>query len=786
VRSSAVDEDGADASFAGQHETFLNVAGSSAVVETIQRCWRSFTAPHAIEYRRRQGLPVEAVRVAVLVQQLVVADAAAVAFTADPVTGSRESIVINASWGLGESIVGGTVTPDVYVVRAQDFRVVSREIAEKRRMTVAVPGGTIEVNTPAFLARRPALTDDEAAAVARLAHALEAESGCAVDVECALSGGELFLLQCRPITTLGRSHSAPMPQPAAREVAPERAGTETLGSAPANAGIRIEPAADFPTTWERPEDERLHWTLDRVHWPDPIPPLVFAVAGDAVASGLSAAARAYEQPIAEVRVQRINTYRYQTSVPLNGSPAELEAGRTRYDVNLHAAMGRLRTAWADTWLPEVQEHLTYWDGFDLAGAALPALLDHLDQSFARVRRLWEIHFLLASPMHGAISALGRLYRDLFGGSALHAFQLLQGYENKTLLAGRAMWYLSRLAAARQEVRAALESDTEPLAALERSEYGRDFIVELRSYLGEYGQRGETLYLDRPSWADDPTPVLEQIRGLLRREDRDVVAELVASWDERDQLVREARLHLAGYPALVRDEFEFLLAAAQDAVALTENHNFWIDAHGMQRVRRVFLEFGRRLASLDALAKPQDVFFLTEYELRESCANPANADLRELVTVRQEEVERFRAVAAPAELGTRPAGDRLTRAEPASDGQSLRGHAASAGVVRGVARVLHSLDEASRLEPGEVLVAETLSSSWTPLFVTAAAAVTDTGGILSHAAVVAREYRLPAVLGVEGATSRISDGQMVEVDGDHGLVRVLSDATPATCSTETTL
>src|SRR5437764_8344962 len=183
VRSSAVDEDGSDASFAGQHETFINVAGVDGLMDAISRCWASFYAPHAIEYRRRQGLPIEGVRVAVLVQQLVLADAAAVVFSADPVTGSHGEVVVNAGWGLGESIVGGMVTPDTYRVRKQDLAVSSRRTAEKRRMTVAVPGGTTEVDVPAFLRRRPALTDEQALELARLALALEAMVGRPVDIE---------------------------------------------------------------------------------------------------------------------------------------------------------------------------------------------------------------------------------------------------------------------------------------------------------------------------------------------------------------------------------------------------------------------------------------------------------------------------------------------------------------------------------------------------------------------------------------------------------------------------
>jgi phosphoenolpyruvate synthase/pyruvate phosphate dikinase len=202
VRSSAVDEDGAGASFAGQHESYLNVVGPDAVAGAVRRCWESACTSRALEYRRRQDLVLESVRLAVLVQQLVVADVSAVVFSTNPVSGSREAVVIEACWGLGESIVGGTVTPDTYVVRKEDLAVVSRSIAEKRRMTVPVSGGTREVETPRFLRTCPALDGEQAVEIARLSLDLEREMGFPVDVECAYEHGRLYLLQCRPVTAL--------------------------------------------------------------------------------------------------------------------------------------------------------------------------------------------------------------------------------------------------------------------------------------------------------------------------------------------------------------------------------------------------------------------------------------------------------------------------------------------------------------------------------------------------------------------------------------------------------
>jgi pyruvate,water dikinase len=202
VRSSAVDEDGATASFAGQHETYLNIVGADAIIQAVTRCWESARSERALEYRRQKGLSAERPQIAVLVQQLIVADISAVIFSANPVTGNRDEIMINASWGLGESIVGGTVTPDTFIVRKSDVAVVQCVIADKQRMTVSAPGGTHEVDVPRFLRNQASLNDEQVIEMAKLALTLETTMGHPVDVECAYAGGELYLLQCRPITTL--------------------------------------------------------------------------------------------------------------------------------------------------------------------------------------------------------------------------------------------------------------------------------------------------------------------------------------------------------------------------------------------------------------------------------------------------------------------------------------------------------------------------------------------------------------------------------------------------------
>ena len=202
VRSSAVDEDGASVSFAGQYETFLNVTGVGAVAAAVVRCWQSLGSQRVLEYRRLHGLTTERACLAVLVQKFIPADVSSVVFSANPVTSSADEVVINASWGLGESVVGGTVTPDSYMVDKATLKVVARQIGDKRRMTVPAHEGTEEVDVPRFLQTRPALEDSQVVELAQLAVDLESTMGWPVDLECSYHAGNLYLLQCRPITTI--------------------------------------------------------------------------------------------------------------------------------------------------------------------------------------------------------------------------------------------------------------------------------------------------------------------------------------------------------------------------------------------------------------------------------------------------------------------------------------------------------------------------------------------------------------------------------------------------------
>jgi phosphohistidine swiveling domain-containing protein len=542
---------------------------------------------------------------------------------------------------------------------------------------------------------------------------------------------------------------------------------------------------NFPVVWETPADEQIFWTNDRMHWPDPVPMLLASLDFE---DGVNRAAPHYDAPI-RYYARRINTYLYSAFVPTDGTPEEMEAQGKRSQEKIGAALARLDDLWANEWLPEIQSHIAYWRGFDLRGASNAALVAHLDESRERFARLTEIHFVIAFPMLLGMSQFDELYRDLFGNkTAFDAYKLLQGFPNKTVESGRALWTLSRKALVSQPVRRVLEERAadEVIGALERSSEGRAFLADLRAYLDEYGRRGDKFdVFSAPSWIERPTSVIKNLKDFVAQPDRDLDAEAVALVAERDQAIATARERLKGYPQPVVGQFEMLLKAAQTASILSEDHGFWIDYSASHEVRMLALEVGRRLVAAGGLEAPEDVVHLSWDEMRATLAALPGVDRRPLVAERKAEIERWRVVQPPPVLGTPPAGpppiDPMNLAimkffgappQPPTEPGVLKGQAGSPGKARGVARVIRSIDDASRLRPGEVLVAETTAPPWTPLFATAAAVVSDTGGILSHCAVVAREYHIPAVVGLGMATAIIQDGQTVEVDGDAGVVRIV--------------
>src|SRR5262245_17552678 len=358
--------------------------------------------------------------------------------------------------------------------------------------------------------------------------------------------------------------------------------------------------------------------------------------------GINFGLEAYGVPL-RYQARLINRYWYYTIGPVAASPAELEFQGRRSRERLEAAMGRIGELWSTEWLPEVKRHLAYWEAFDLPGASAAALFAHLEETVARSRRVWAIHFLQTFPTYIAMSEFDELYRDLFGADgAFDAYRLLQGFDNKTVEIGRARRELGRRALAAPALREIFNTRAagEIVAALEGSTEGRALLAQLRAHLNEYGQRGEKLGVSFPSFLEDPTPVIEDLKDYVGQTDRDVSGEMEALAAERERLVAMARERLAGHPQTVAQRFEFLLRAAQESVVLTEDHTYWIDFQCMYEVRRVLLELGQRLATMGTLDRPEDIFHLTVDELRDTFASSRRINRRPLVAGRRAEIEYF--------------------------------------------------------------------------------------------------------------------------------------------------
>jgi pyruvate,water dikinase len=371
--------------------------------------------------------------------------------------------------------------------------------------------------------------------------------------------------------------------------------------------------------------------------------------------------------------------------------------------------------------------------------------------------------------------------------------------NSFIQADQALWQLSRQARTMPVVRQTLEQHpaAEIMPLLASHPEGQIFLAELHVWLNRYGERGHKFNgLAEISWREDPTPVIHNLRETLTWPDQDLQAEIQAQLACREQLIAQARQRLQSRPASQMGElaarFDTQLKAAQSGEFLLTEHNFWIDQQAMYRLRCVFLEVGRRFVEAGHLHQPEEIFYLFLDELAATAQSTNTVFHHTVVDERKAQLMHFRTLTPPDALGTMPlmappdepfvrAMSRLfgsplipTTMPPRIPSSVLRGQAASPGKIRGHARVIRSLDEAERLHAGDILVTAATMPPWTPLLAIAGAVVTDSGGILSHAAIVAREYNIPAVVATRLATQIIQEGQLLEVDGSTGVVYILHD------------
>jgi len=545
----------------------------------------------------------------------------------------------------------------------------------------------------------------------------------------------------------------------------------------------------FPEAWEKPAHLSGTFHQDAMHFPNPLSPLANSSLNPAFAVGLPTAAQELNAPMANAHIFACNWYRFeQFDRAEPKSEAEARAFHEQAEATMKVELGRLGERWHQEHLPAIRailSRLAEAEG-EIQRASAAQIVAIIDEAEAAHRELWTIHFRIAFPMLLGMQLFDEFYQEVFGGTDGDSHVLLLGVESESMKAAIGLSDLANSARDLDLEPALRENPADQLLSiLGATEPGRKFLVALDAYLDEYGYRQDLFDMASPTWREDRTIPLANIRNYLVT-GREARAEYESRKQSAEAATKAAREQLASYPEAIRGQFEGMLGIARVGSFLQEEHNFYIDQQGLARLHDLYLSIGRRLVQEGVLAEADDVFMLLVDELRNLFANPdamAQTDfVRALVQRRHEEMEIAKTLTPPPFLGDPPqeppAGDPMVRAmgrffggpplqSAASD--QLQGNPGSRGTVSGKARVARTLDEAMNLQPGEILVAVTTMPPWTPLFGIAAAVVTETGGPLSHCAIVAREYGIPAVVGAHGATSRIATGQTISVDGGTGVV-----------------
>ena len=555
-------------------------------------------------------------------------------------------------------------------------------------------------------------------------------------------------------------------------------------SHPAMPAPKPFPVPDnFPIEWPSPELAMFTFNQDRMHVPFPMSPMG-GWFSQRFAKGFTAGLAANFIPM-RTDVLRLNTYFYLGVNP-NIPPEKMPEAEAKAMPAVQAAAGRAWSRWESEWLPELNRGWDDWSSRNLADASDAELVAHARWFEDWYLRIWSIHFELLPPVMAATSIFSDLYvQALPGKSQLAAFKLLQGSDSKSLEAGRELWLLARSAAADPELKALIDrtSAADLWSALNTSAAGSALRSALKTYLAMYGRRSDNVQdVSTPSWIENPAPAMANLKQYVNdpNDPRDL---MTAKGKERDEAVAEARAALKNAPPEVSGMFEALLPVAQAFGRVQEDHNFWIDQRGTYEARQLAMEFGRRLAGRGVLPNAKDIFMLDLDEAMAAVQGDVTG-IASRVVERQAEMERWANVQPPPQVGMDygpPPPNPIARAigrffgEPPSTAPTtteIHGNVGSPGKVTGTARIIMDISDGWRLEQDEILVAPTTAPPWTPLFATAAAVVTEAGGVLSHCAIVAREYGIPAVVGALGATKLIKDGAQIEVDGDAGTIRLL--------------
>ncbi|UBU15754.1 PEP/pyruvate-binding domain-containing protein [Nonomuraea gerenzanensis] len=738
VRSSATAEDLPGAAFAGQQDTYLNVVGEPALIDAVRRCWGSLWNERAVAYRARLGISDSEVRIAVVVQRMVEAEVAGVLFTADPVSGDRGRLVIDASSGLGEAVVSGLVTPDHYVVDGRgrvDFTPGRREVVIRS----AAGGGVVRETAARARAERPVggaerlpdvggaerLPDEVVAELGRLGREVAAQFGRPQDIEWAYAQGRLHLLQARPMTAL--------PPPPVGRLNPfqRRLATVLMEYLP-----------------ERP------YPIDMSTWvPHGPAGLMRNVLGS------FGVRRAFDDFLQEEDgvVYRMLPPSPKPTVKVLAAPFRVLAKARRYDPARWTEDRRFRDYLASV------EALR---GRDLRAMTWGELLRVPRQALALVGPVADLRVDYLPGTGVALLRLLVAVRVLGRGEVFA--DLLHGARTRTTDANAA---LERLAEVARRT-GALEADPVPA----------EFAEAMAAFLDEFGHRetASPILVTPPTWADAPEVVLGLVRMLTSgsamphsspaRQESPSSQGLPAPQGPGARKEGDDALgRLLAHPLLRgkgrRARMTRWVQAARAGVAFREDSHFFF-MMPQPILRRSLLELGRRLCDAGVLDVPEAVFHLRLEELEEiedvtALRGPHAERLRETVArraLKREELAGVRLIDPAAIFPPAETGDALLTGAPVGGGSAT-----------GPVKVIATPAEFGRLAAGDVLVCPYTNPSWTPLFQHAAAVVVDTGGAASHAAIVAREYGIPAVMGTGTGTSTLQDGQLVTVNGDTGTV-----------------
>jgi pyruvate,water dikinase len=751
VRSSATAEDLPTASFAGQQDTYLNVVGPAAILRHVSRCWASLFTERAVIYRQRNGIDHRTVHMAVVVQRMVLPDAAGILFTADPVTGNRKVATVDAGFGLGEALVSGLVNPDVFKVR--DGEVVARAIAAKQRAVHALPaGGTREVAIDSQRQEQPALTDAQVVRLVRLGRRIEAHFGRPQDIEWCMADDGFQIVQSRPITTL---FPIPVPETGDQEnhvyvsvghqqmmtdpmrplgfsmwqliamVPMHEAGgrlfvdvTRRLASPASRAGLLEIMGKGDPLV-----RDALETVLDRDGF---VPSLPDAAPGGPPAGGAPA--------------------------PIENDPAIVTELIERSQASVAALERDIRTKTG------------------------PALFDFLLEAFQEHKRVLGDPLSMQAIMAGMEATwwLNDKLREWLGEKNAADTLTLSAPDNITSEMGLALLDVADVIRPHPEVVAYLqgvedEGFLDELAKLAGGTEARDAI---EAYLDRYGMRcvGE-IDITRPRWREQPITLVPVILDNVRNFEPGAAGRRFeqgrqkAQQKEQDVLSRLRALPDGDRKA---DETKRMIDRVRTFIGYREYPKYGIVSRYFV-YKQALLEEAERLVQAEVLPEKEDIFYLTFQELHD-IARSNQADDR-LIQQRKDAFRSYHALTPPRVLTSD--GEALTGAYRRDDAPAgaLIGVPVSAGTVEGRARVILDMAQAD-LEAGDILVTAFTDPSWSPLFVGIAGLVTEVGGLMTHGAVIAREYGLPAVVGVDQATRLIRDGQRIRLHGTDGYVEIL--------------